>query len=1452
MSRLFIFFFLGVLVGALCVIRFSHQLPSTNENTRQLRKKLKPTLPVLIVDAAINTTHKIPIKKTITKISTTKIPTTKTPSTKNPSTKNPSTKKTTLKKIILRKVIKKVHNNIKHVTTTTKKAPIVYNGKLFLCGYSYSWLSFVYPTKKVERYDKNKVSQKTDVMLNGLYGPQCGIDTFKGNIIHINAEVGKHKHSTVPPNTLGPGGIRAYYVQLVSHKIPNIEKLLFKKRENTGEHFMSYTHKNCVPFREEAFTALSKISKVDALGKCKHNVDAKYQATFGDDWVNNWKYPFSRYRFTLCMENKKERGYITEKILNAFISGTIPVYYGTDEIFNLFNKKAFIFYDINNPELAIAKIKWLEANPEAYKQMLNEPILAADAYQNYFSREAIKRLFSHATMNIPVKTLEAANKEEVGYVNFRQKMDGMTYTSISFTNNFYYVLQKQCYNYVKCKGECLNCSLVLMRSTSLNNFEVVKRFDKDKLWTGCLLGNSILSVDDSNKMWLIGGSGLRGNAGILGYCDGIYKSEFNYDTLSVSSTPKLMYKSVGGGLQSYLDGLPNLIKHNGYNYLYVRYNPAKGKRLVRVLKSKSFTFVESSVIDIGYYTYYANIVSYGGKIHGFFHSFPESKLSDWSGHPKNSAYDALFVVYATSTDGLNFKVINKNLFPNLVISPVNGIINSNVFFLEHHLGKLHKYSLEPLQSIKRPILTIIILSARENKEHRDIIRKTWKSGHTNVYFIVGKNFCQYPPDSRHSYTCNFNGKAVSKESSASYYRKQNELTKQLQLEKDVVLVDMVDVYRNLAKKLKLAYKWIYNNINPLPLYILKVDEDTFVRVASLERWLSKRDPKVSNSYNIVAADFVTGGVVSRTGKWSETNYKKSRYPPFPSGAGHIINAKLLKLIMNNIDDFVTYQGEDTSLGIFFDLMKASNKIKVQLEKSQHFTSHNGECMDKTKFVIGHNIKPSKMRDCYNHMDEIPEKHEIYNKPNRKYLLFTSAGDKNNVKQWIGSDRNYDIAVVYYGKTSFNLGVDMLYSNYDTKFPNLRKFYSNLNLDQYNLVAVWDDDIVADVNKINNIFLEMDATTEATIGSPCHTRGRWLTLHKNGKSGLRLVNFVEMNAPIFRPRFLKLFLENFDVTLKGYGTDIWYSHVCSKQPSCKIVVSDTYCVTNPKSRSDGTREIEKFQSESVRANMWFNLAKKLKISFEGMLSEAHSKPKTKIYLTQVNNSLKRSKVKSLSLKTPVTTTTTTTNASLKKVLSLKTTTRPLVLQKTKKSFINPFKGGGMSKKEVAFLTRVYQYSTSIFEWGMGSSSALANFLGVKVLVSVDSYKKWVEQTKSVVNNGRYKFLYVNIGRVREWGFPVEPQNKRWLDYSKKINDERNSFDVYLVDGRFRVACACMALLHGRNDSSIMFHDFNREYYQEILQAADKIKQVESLAQLRKKSGADNILHAMWKKYKYDSR
>lgn len=48
---------------------------------------------------------------------------------------------------------------------------------------------------------------------------------------------------------------------------------------------------------------------------------------------------FHKYRFALVMENAKTKGYLTEKIANAFLAGSIPIYYGTEEVFDVFNRK---------------------------------------------------------------------------------------------------------------------------------------------------------------------------------------------------------------------------------------------------------------------------------------------------------------------------------------------------------------------------------------------------------------------------------------------------------------------------------------------------------------------------------------------------------------------------------------------------------------------------------------------------------------------------------------------------------------------------------------------------------------------------------------------------------------------------------------------------------------------------------------------------------------------------------------------------------------------------------------------------------------------------------------------------------------------------------------------------------------------------------------------------------
>ena len=96
---------------------------------------------------------------------------------------------------------------------------------------------------------------------------------------------------------------------------------------------------------------------------------------------------FHSYRFALVMENAQSESYVTEKIGNAFAAGTIPIYYGTEHIFDIFSRQAFIFMDPFHPSEALAQIKHLEQNKTAYHEMMVRPIFANGqrTLEQYFS-----------------------------------------------------------------------------------------------------------------------------------------------------------------------------------------------------------------------------------------------------------------------------------------------------------------------------------------------------------------------------------------------------------------------------------------------------------------------------------------------------------------------------------------------------------------------------------------------------------------------------------------------------------------------------------------------------------------------------------------------------------------------------------------------------------------------------------------------------------------------------------------------------------------------------------------------------------------------------------------------------------------------------------------------------------------------------------------------------------
>lgn len=63
------------------------------------------------------------------------------------------------------------------------------------------------------------------------------------------------------------------------------------------------------------------------------------------------------YYFSVTVENSIQNSYWTEKLLDCFITKTIPIYYGTKDVKNFFNKKGIIFFsDLNELSYIINNI----------------------------------------------------------------------------------------------------------------------------------------------------------------------------------------------------------------------------------------------------------------------------------------------------------------------------------------------------------------------------------------------------------------------------------------------------------------------------------------------------------------------------------------------------------------------------------------------------------------------------------------------------------------------------------------------------------------------------------------------------------------------------------------------------------------------------------------------------------------------------------------------------------------------------------------------------------------------------------------------------------------------------------------------------------------------------------------------------------------------------------------
>lgn len=121
------------------------------------------------------------------------------------------------------------------------------------------------------------------------------------------------------------------------------------------------------------FDKISEYKVVDSGGKFRNNLpDGKP--------VADKKAFQENYKFSLAFENTQFSGYVTEKIIDAWAAGTIPIYYGDPGIKRDFNEKAMIVCEgKENIEQVMKRIKELDEDPEKYLEVAKQPIFNSNS-----------------------------------------------------------------------------------------------------------------------------------------------------------------------------------------------------------------------------------------------------------------------------------------------------------------------------------------------------------------------------------------------------------------------------------------------------------------------------------------------------------------------------------------------------------------------------------------------------------------------------------------------------------------------------------------------------------------------------------------------------------------------------------------------------------------------------------------------------------------------------------------------------------------------------------------------------------------------------------------------------------------------------------------------------------------------------------------------------------------
>jgi hypothetical protein len=154
----------------------------------------------------------------------------------------------------------------------------------------------------------------------------------------------------------------------------NFAKMLTKEEFSTADlanktEFCSFVYSNnyASPERQMMFDKLSAYKKVASGGRFMNNTGGAVKDKIAFQECS---------KFCIAFENTSSPGYTTEKLIQAFASRTVPIYWGDPTVNQYFNSESFInSHDYSSFEEVIERVKFLDNSDAEYLKMLRTPAL---------------------------------------------------------------------------------------------------------------------------------------------------------------------------------------------------------------------------------------------------------------------------------------------------------------------------------------------------------------------------------------------------------------------------------------------------------------------------------------------------------------------------------------------------------------------------------------------------------------------------------------------------------------------------------------------------------------------------------------------------------------------------------------------------------------------------------------------------------------------------------------------------------------------------------------------------------------------------------------------------------------------------------------------------------------------------------------------------------------------